>query len=531
MALYDAFMSKMTAVLERLSSKLAPIPQGNKLNKLGYILIGCWFVFWSIIPMISLKGTFIDILENIVWGSHFQFGYDKNPYLGAWIGYAGYALTGGSIWINYVLSQVFVCLGLLMTWKLARRLLPPPEAFLSMLFMWGVTFYGMKATELCDDVMELGFWPLTVYFFYRALKDSQRLRDWVLVGILAGCCFMIKYYGWVLFASMALVVLFTQEGRKSFRHAGIYVAALIFIVITLPNILFLLQHDMVAIDYAMRRAGVAGAGFGDHFKYPLRAIERAFGALVVSLVAYLVLFITRRKKESGQSGVKFDQVFLNIICWGPFSFTLLFSLITGGRINYSWVLPCFALLGVYFFYYYRPLIKSFNFRAAIAIMILAGIIFGSIFVIRSTWHQGYRKKSSDYENFPGQEVSRLVTSEWHALTGKPLPYVIAERNEACHMAIFSPDRPEPYFSANPLFSNWINEEKLLQEGAAVVLYWPMEAIPSWYHKLKQKGIQMTPLVTVEFDRAVPDWFVKLVGKPPKKVPVSYCFILPKPQNP
>ncbi len=527
MQYYDKFMGLAVRLLEKLSAKFSPVPEGIRLKRLGYILIGVWFICWSLIPMIFLKGTFIDILENIVWGQHFQFGYDKNPYLGAWIGHAGYVLSGGGIWINYALSQVFVGIGLLMTWKLARRLLPEAEALLAMVFMLGINFYSLKAAELCDDVMELGFWPLTVYFFYCALKDSHKLRYWALTGLFAGCSFMVKYYGIVLFASMALVVVFTPEGRKSFKHAGIYVAGLIFAVMTLPNVLFLLQYDLVAIDYALRRSHVGGAGWWGHIKYPMRAIERILGVLAPSLVIFVLLFLARVRQTPKVQRNKFDSVFLNFMCWGPLGFTLLFSAVSGGKINYSWVLPCFALVGVYFFYYYRPLVRAFNFRAAVALILVAGTVFGVIFALRSTYHQGYKKRSSDYENFPGQAVAALVTTEWHKFAAKPLPYVIGERTEACHMTLFSPDRPKPYFSANPLYSNWINEEDLLKSGAAIVLPWPEEGMPTWYNKLKERGVPMTKLITVKTDRAVPDWFIGLMGKPPKQVAFSYCFILPQ----
>ena len=49
------------------------------------ILIG-WMVFWTVLPCVSLANDFVDVLENIVWGRHFQFGFDKNPYAGPFFG-------------------------------------------------------------------------------------------------------------------------------------------------------------------------------------------------------------------------------------------------------------------------------------------------------------------------------------------------------------------------------------------------------------------------------------------------------------
>lgn len=86
-----------------------------------------WFLFWSILPLISLNNDFIDPLENIVWGRHFQFGYDKNPYLGAWLGHWAWVLAGKSMWINFVLSQIFVLLGFCSVYALAKKWFPLPS--------------------------------------------------------------------------------------------------------------------------------------------------------------------------------------------------------------------------------------------------------------------------------------------------------------------------------------------------------------------------------------------------------------------
>ena len=93
-----------------------------------FLFCSLWFIVWSLLPAIFLGNPYIDILENLVWGRHFQFGYDKNPYFGAWITRFGYIVSGHKIWSAYVLSQVSVLVCFLCVWKLARKIFSPVYA-------------------------------------------------------------------------------------------------------------------------------------------------------------------------------------------------------------------------------------------------------------------------------------------------------------------------------------------------------------------------------------------------------------------
>ena len=512
----------------------APVDE-KKLTRIFLFLLAVWGVFWTALPLVSLDNDFIDILENIVWGRHFQWGYDKNPYFGAWLGHGFYVLTGGALWVNYLLSQVFVCTGLFCIWKLANRFVTPSRAFISTLALTLITFYGMKAAELCDDVMELGLWPLTILFFYRSLRDGNRLRDWLLTGLFAGLSFMTKYYGLMLFLPMLSVLLFTACGRRAFRHPGVYCAAVLFAVISLPNMVWLIGNRFVAVDYAFDRAAIGGGGGSllNHFKYPWRSISRAAGVVIVPLAVLAAIFF-RREHLSGEEREPewgFQSFFLTAICWGPYALTLLFSLLTGGRINYSWILPCFSLLPLFAVYWYRPVVTVRRLRIFIGVLLLFTLIFGGVFLVRSVYHQPYRKKGCDYENYPGKAVAVYLTNEWRRQYGTPLPYVIGKRRETCNVAVYSPDQPEAYFSARKEYSQWIDEADILRRGG--VLVW--DAAESVPHALKrivfpEKGDPLFPLSeqrTADFSRAAPRWFRCLMKKEPKSFRIAYCFIKPE----
>lgn len=519
-------------------------PDGKTLNLWTILLLESWFLFWSLLSIAILRNDYIDILENIVWGSHFQFGYDKNPYVGAWIGYSSWALAGDT-WISYILSQVFVTGGFIAIYLTARKMLPPVQSLLSVVMLFGISPYCIKAAELCDDVMELGFWPWTIFFFYQALRSDRKLLFWVLTGVLAGLSFMVKYYGAVLFVSMFAVLLFTKEGRASFKTFGPYLALLAAFLISLPNLLWLCSNDLVAVNYAFARASLGGASassWWSHISNPWRLVSRSAGVVAVPLVVFFLCFFRRSRELPPPDG--FNRRFIGIICCGPFAATLLFSMTTGGSVNYAWVIPCFLWTGVFTFLFHQPRITKSGFRAFLTLMIGMVLVYGVIYLFRSTLYQGYIRSKCDYENYPGRRVSDHVTDEWRKLTGCPLKFVVGARKESCNTAVYSADRPEAYFSANLSHSQWIDEEELRKYGGVVIFskLWPgivpnlpdqakvgCKEGPRWLDRLQEDGLKFSPMYLKEFPRAVPAWFSALAGEP-KKDFIAYCFILPEEQS-
>lgn len=527
------FAAWWAALRGRLESKLPasafqPPPGEEVLRKRFLLILALWGVCWFLLPLAVLDNVFVDVPENIIWGSYFQFGYDKNPYLGAWIGYLGSLLAGNSLWSSHLLSQLFVLTGLVCVWKLGRRMTTPAGAFLAALFLLGVNFYGIKSVELCDDVMELGFWPLLLLFFHKALKERGGWGAWFAVGLLAGCCFMVKYYAAVLFASMFLLMLFTPEGRRAFRTPGPYWAALVCALISLPNLIWLVQNDMVALRYAFGRASLGDGAREVELSYsrlleqPLRCLNRAVSVLIVPLVPFLLIFFRR---DPAMASDLFDRRFVAFLGLGPFAFTLLFSLLSGGSINYSWVVPCFPLSGLFLVLWFKPYINRFSLKWFTGFLIFLWVVFAVIFTGRSLWQQPYRKRGCDYENFPGKALAEHVTREWRTRYGTPLPFVIGPRRESCNVAVYSADRPQAYFSANPEFSQWIDEEEIREKGAVILFDGRPKRRPRWLGRLTESGFSLTPEVRIEEERAVPGWFRALAG-PPKKDAYIYCFIPP-----
>ena len=506
---------------------------GVNFTRILLIILSAWLVFWTVLPCICLANDYIDVLENIVWGRHFQFGFDKNPYAGPFFGIGVWYLGGKAFFSSFLASQVCVFTGIFCVYQVAKRILSPRTAFLAALTLLLVNFYGIKAAELCDDVMEHAVWPLTMLFVYLGVKGDPKKSwaYWLWAGFFAGLSLMVKYFAPAMYLCVAIPLLFTKEGRAVFRKPQFYLAAIPFLLVVLPNVIWLFANDFKPFHYAAGRAALEGQGavvqLSDHFTRPLKALDRSASVFGVAIIFFALFFPWRRKREDRPQYSAFDKVFVWSCCWGALASAMLFSLATGGKINYSWMVPCFPFIGVWLFMVWSPRITRIKARAYTAAVLLMGFAFGVIFVIRSLETQGYRKKGCDYENYPGHAVTRAATDLWHTVSPQPLPFVVADRTGACNVAVYSPEAPEAFFEADVTQSQWIDPEDVRKRGGVVIWDEKHGVSPSIRDFIKTVPKErLGDVQAMEFERAVPAWYKKMRGTP-KKIGIFMRLILPE----
>lgn len=553
---------------------------GVNYTRLLLVILFGWMVFWTALPCISLANDFVDVLENIVWGRHFQFGFDKNPYAGAFFGVGVWRLSGKAFFSSFLASQVCVFIGVFSVYQVAKRILKPRTAFLATITLLLINFYGIKATELCDDIMEHAVWPLTMLFVYLGVRGEEKNRwaYWLCAGFFAGLSLMVKYFAPAMYLCVGIPLLFTKEGRAMFRRPELYLALIPFILVILPNVYWLSSFGSKPFEYAAGRAGLGEENvvkLADHFTRPLKALDRAAGVFGVAVIFFALFFPWRRKREERPQYSAFDRVFVWSCCWGSLASALLFSLVTGGKINYSWLVPCFPFMGVWLFMAWSPRITRVKARAYLTAVLLMGFVFGVIFVIRSLETQGYRKDGCDYENYPGHAVAEKAVELWRTVSDEPLPYVVADRSGACSSVVYSRQKPAPeaFFCADVRQSQWVDPEDFFKRGGVMIWddrdvrhgvavepekFFRHEASASMNKKLNKLPVRvpLTPIPEAHlgifgflqkcmipatkpipeerfgktqkytFDRAVPAWYRKLRGKP-KPVTIYMCPILPE----
>lgn len=489
-------------------------PKIALLDKLPNNLIFWTFLIihvlaWTVLPFEVRHTLPMDSMEGYVWGQQLEWGYDKNPFMNGWLTALAVDLGGYSGWMIYFFSQLSVGLCFWAVWRLGRKIMPPVYALLGVFLLEGVQYYNFHAIDFNDNTLELSLWALLILCFYQALRSKDQREAalaWFGCGLFAGLSMMTKYYSVVLLFPMFLFMLL-KDNRHCFQNKGLYGGLLLFIALITPHTLWLFSHDFVTVTYAFDRVG-APPTFWNHLAYPWQFFIEQLQAFCPAIFLALFLLIGRKPWSLAQRFklAAFDRNFLLLMGLGPFVTTLLLSLLLGIKLRAGWGEPLFSLGGLMLLAALQPRMTAKRFYG---FLLLFTTLFSLTLLGYSHALMAGKKPSS--ANFPGQNLARLLTNEWHKQYHQPLAYVAGTRWLSGNLAFYSTDHPHVYISWNKRLSPWIDEAELKKKGG-IFIWENDEILPEDLH---QRFPNLSPLQIVHLT------WLRNKSLPPVEVNVAY----------
>ena len=478
-------------------------------------VLGVWLVLWGVWQSLCIGNAAIDVAENIAWGQNFDWGYDKNPYFGAWVSYAVFWLFHDCFgeYVFYFVSLFSALLGLFAVYLLAGEIFKSRfTAFLVVPLALLVPYFSHSACEFNDDILSISLYGLTGLFFYRSVR-SNSTGNWLAAGLFAGLALMTKYLAGVLLLPLGLLLVFTPEGRACWKKPGIYLGAALFLLLILPNMIWLFKHDFIALKYAAARADLKAApGWGSHIANFLDAWGEYLTRVILPLAA---LFLLPRGKA--RDIPKFDQLFILAVGLGPMILSSLFALFTGGLVRASWLTPYFVFLPLFLIMWYRPMPALRPLKCLAALMITATLFFMAVTAYEFLYRRPYTGKRCGYQTFPGKKLASILTEEWRKRFAVPCPYVVGDRTNSCYMCYYSPDHPRAFFDHRPKLSPWIDPADIRKQGAVIIWRGPSPK----YLKRYPDALNLPPIT---LERQIPPWVRTFVPAP--KAETFYAAFVP-----
>ncbi|WP_428246352.1 glycosyltransferase family 39 protein [Ferrovibrio sp.] len=423
---------------------------------------------WVLVPYFTLPNAPLDVIEGAVWGRQFELGYHKGPPLFAWALGLGLQLLPGSMLPALLLSQFSLGLAYWAVWRVARRLYGDDDALIVLLLMTTIYFYGFPSPEFNPIILQMAFSAIAGSFFYTALRDD-RLRDWVIVGIAAGLGLLTRYSTAMYLVAMAVFVLLQPQARLCLKRPGPYLAAVITLLIMLPHLYWLQNHNFVSFAYVDQRAGFSRGW--NRVLLPVHFIGSQFLALLPPLVLLLIGLGARSEPVvTAPRDNRFEKWFVIAIALGPVLLVVMLALIMGRTPRAMWGAPLwiFATLLV-------PLLFSDKLsatgrrwvaRAWPVMFLLPLALYASAMVVGPQVMNRNKRV-----HFPGQELARTVTDTWRRETGQPLRFVAGQMWLTGNVVFYSSDRPQSFTAASRIAAPWIDNARLRQCGA--MLLWPI----------------------------------------------------------
>lgn len=455
-----------------------------------YFFLCIHLICWTAIPALVRENLPLDAIEGTIWGHQLEWGYDKNPYLNAWLTALAVHLGGESGWMIYLFSQLSVVICFWAVWQLAKHMLTPAYALIAVMILEGVQYYNFHAIDFNDNTIELSTWALCIYFFYQSLR-SPRYLSWMLTGVFAGLALMAKYYTLTLLTTMLLFLLSTENNRKQLKTFAPYVGLLTFIVIIAPHFIWLSQHDFITVKYVFLRAA-SPPHFWNHFIYPTRFLCQQLQVFLPALMLFALLFVSKKPRLAPNKMTlsAFNQAFLLYMSLGPLLLTVILTMLLGNVLRAGYGMPLLSLWGIILVAYLPPYLTNKKLYTWLSLFFALLTVSLSLYI--SSLIDSPDPSSA---NFPGHELANHITERWHAKYHTDLHYVAGSRWIGGNIAFYSADHPAMFIECNEKHAPWINVNDVKNKGAVFV--WGISDNENLPAAVKQQFSQLSTFEIME----------------------------------
>jgi hypothetical protein len=439
------------------------------------LVLGFHAIVWTVLPILVCPNLQLDLAEDLALGKEWQLGYWKHPPLPWWIAEVAYRLVG-DLRVVYVLGPLCAFLAMYVMWRFARDVVAPTTALIAVLALEGIHFYSFSVPKFAHDHTLMVLWPLTGWFFYRALTHGRQ-RNWIAAGIVLALCFWSKYTAFAFAATLGLFLLIDREARTAWRTPGPYLMGLGFLAVLAPHLWWLIDSNFHPFRYVDARA-VTATHWYHYVTFPLQWIVGQALALSPTM-ALLALVLWGRDggavAAAGKAGLA--RRYITTIALGPFAITAGAAIILGRLPIAMWGFPLwsFAPLAVLMWLCPEPRRFTAFARAFILVLVAWPLVYAAVELF-----EPFVRDRPKATQFPGRLLAETITRQWRERTGSPLRYVGGAEVgtgpgefAANNVAVYSPDRPHVIVHGNPRLSPWVDMADVERRGA--VLAW--EAAP------------------------------------------------------
>ena len=440
------------AMITNLKSKI-------KENKVFIIFLIIHLFVWSVLPLIRHLLP-VDAMEGIVWGSQCDFGTHKHPPLFGWIIYFFYNLFNHSDFIVYFISQIFIIIGFIYIYKLAKLFFNKEKALCSTMILEGCFTYSYITIfdGFNPNVLIITFFPIISYYFYLALKNNK-FSDWILTGLFIGLCFLSKYQAALIVASMFLFTLICKKYRKTIFNYKALFSIIVAFIINIPHLLWLVKNNFFSWYYFLSSET---PNIKAKFLSLISFYTDQFFAIVGTLVIFLFLyFIYKNNKE--EKIFNFEDIVF-IICLGfcPIILQSMLSIFFNSRLIGTWGYPMLFMTGIFLYYLFPVKINDKYFssflKTVYSVMIILFLVFFILFSVEKNFRSSYpyEKISKDFERIYKEE------------TGKELNFITGYIEFALPLTIYGNTHPQIIFNTYGHKNIWIDENKVKKDGVLIV---------------------------------------------------------------
>ncbi len=414
----------------------------KNINNTFYIFIASHLLIWTLIPTFTNHNLPLDTIEALAWGSNLDWGFNKHPPMSAFLPEIIYFIFGPQDWAYYLLSQICIVVSFFVIFKLAEDFFENKiYCFLSVLLLEGIYFYNFTTPEFNVNVCLIPFWSLSIFYLWKGIK-SNKILDWIFLGLFAGLGFLSKYLFVYLGLAIAVLLIYLIINKKT--NFKCLVSLIPFFLILSPHVIWLSENDYVTITYGLMRTGSDEVNIFSHLMHPFIFLLKQIGILIPFLLMILVLI----KKFKININLNDDKLlFLLSINLIPLLFIFLTSFTMGVKIRTMWMTPFYISFGLLFVYIFKSEInfekmKAFN-SVFLVLFFISPILYAYVSISKTDKRTDFNGKNLAIQakNFYETEANNLGKME----------YIKGNEWIAGNISYHLPERPKWIYSSKDIF--------------------------------------------------------------------------------
>jgi hypothetical protein len=324
------------------------------------------------LSLVATTDLSFDEAHYWMWSERLAPAYFSNGPGIAFAVRAGTALFGANEFGVRFFSPVLAAGTSLLLFYFARRLFGPMAGLWAVIGLNATPIFNIGAVLMTIDALSIFFWVAAMFTFWLALENAERSRGswfWPITGLLIGLGFLCKYTNAFEVMSALVVLALVPRLRREFKRPGVYSLIGVFVVCTIPPIVWNAQHAWITLAH-LRSRGNLERGFGFHPTEVLSFLAQHFIVYSPLLFLALVWGVIASGRRINQ---QFKMLFLMWFGLPVFVFYLLLSINKSAAPNWDGLAFFgFGLVATYF--WWERLQASALLRICASVAVLVGLI-------------------------------------------------------------------------------------------------------------------------------------------------------------
>ena len=393
------------------------------------------------------------------WSRHLDWGYYDNTPLMAPVIRLFTGLFGSNELGVRAGATVCALVASLFTYLLAKRLLGPTVALVSVVLANMIPLFAAGAVIMTQDPVQLAFWAATLYVVQRALTDKRRW--WLLAGVLAGMTAQAKLNGLLLLPGVFLYLLLSKSAHETWlRRPEPYGAGLMALIVFAPFLWWNHTHQNAFWTH-IHAMGSRSSGH-DGLKWLFRFLGDQ--ALLLSPLVFLTYLFAlyaagKRGLRQGEDGILF------LWCISGVVFAATVAVALRSKVEANWAVAAYItgliLVAEVFVRAWRSNMGGrlwVSLSGTFAVLLAAVALFPNLlYAVGVKFPHPTQDRTN--ELYGWRKMAARITEEKAAMGGDPFVFGLNYRMPS-EAAFYLPGQPQTY----SLFLNYKASEYMFWEN-------------------------------------------------------------------